>query len=43
MDIKIFAKTLEQSAKEQIERLSNSPEYVNNKIRIMPDAHAGKG
>lgn len=43
MDTKIFAKTLEQSAKEQIERLSNSPEYGNNKIRIMPDAHAGKG
>lgn len=43
MDTKIFAKTLEPSAKEQIERLSNSPEYGNNKIRIMPDAHAGKG
>lgn len=40
---KIFATTLEEEAKKQIIELSNSPEYFNSKIRIMPDVHAGKG
>lgn len=37
MDIKIFAKTLEQSANEQIERMSNSTEYVNKAIKDTVD------
>lgn len=42
-DIKIYAKTIEQSAKEQIESISSSPAFKDSKIRIMPDVHAGKG
>jgi len=43
MDIKIFAKTIEESAKVQIEELASCPAYVDSKIRIMPDCHAGSG
>lgn len=42
-NVKIFAKTIEQEAKEQIERLAESEVYRDCKIRIMPDCHAGKG
>lgn len=39
-DIKIFASNLEEEAYKQIEEISSFFPY---KIRIMPDAHAGKG
>lgn len=42
-DIKVFAETLEDSAKEQIEEISACPAFEGSKIRIMPDAHRGKG
>lgn len=42
-DLKIFAKTLEESALLQIEEISRQEIFKNTKIRIMPDAHAGKG
>ena len=41
--IKIFAKTIEYDAYDQIKRLGNFEAYVNSKIRIMPDCHAGSG
>lgn len=39
----IYATLLEDSAKEQIEALVNAPFVEGEKIRIMPDAHAGAG
>ena len=39
----IFAKTFEYEAFEQVKKMANFEAYVNSKIRIMPDAHAGKG
>lgn len=42
-NVKIFAKTIEQEAKEQIERMAASEAYRDCQIRIMPDCHAGKG
>ncbi|MGI6757499.1 MAG: RtcB family protein [Bacteroidaceae bacterium] len=39
----IFAKTIESEAYDQIVKLINSEAYQNEKIRIMPDVHAGKG
>ena len=41
--VKIYAETLEQEAYDQVQKLANYPVYVDNKIRIMPDCHAGKG
>lgn len=40
---KIFAETVEATALEQIKKLADFPAYENNKIRIMPDTHAGAG
>lgn len=40
-DVKIFAKTIEQEATEQIEKLSHHPVSDGSKVRIMPDVHAG--
>ncbi|MGL6064231.1 MAG: RtcB family protein [Fusobacteriaceae bacterium] len=40
-NIKIFCTSLEETAKQQIEELGKGI-YKDNKIRIMPDAHAGK-
>ena len=37
IETKIFAKTIEDTALQQIEQLANSDAYINNKIRIMPD------
>lgn len=37
----IFAKTIEHEAIEQIKRLANFEAYLNSKIRVMPDCHAG--
>lgn len=43
MDLKIYAKTIEAEAQEQVYRMANSEAYSDCKIRIMPDCHAGKG
>jgi tRNA-splicing ligase RtcB (3'-phosphate/5'-hydroxy nucleic acid ligase) len=40
---KIFAKTFEEEAYKQIKNLVEFEAYENSKVRIMPDAHAGKG
>lgn len=42
-DVKIFAKTIEPEAVFQINTIAKHPVFKNSKIRIMPDAHAGKG
>lgn len=42
-DVKVFAKTFEEEARKQVEKICNYEPYLNSKIRIMPDAHAGKG
>ena len=39
----IYAETFEYEAYDQIKRLVNFEAYENSKVRIMPDAHAGKG
>lgn len=39
----IFAETFEPQAMEQVVKMSNFEPYQNEKVRIMPDAHAGKG
>ena len=41
--IKIFAKTIEQEALDQIKAMGESVAYKDCDIRIMPDCHAGKG
>lgn len=38
-----YAKTLEDTARTQIENICNCEAFSDNKIRIMPDVHAGKG
>lgn len=43
MDLKIFAKTVEPEALEQIERMAGAAVGQGAKIRIMPDCHAGAG
>lgn len=43
MDLKIYAKTIEAEATEQIYRMAKSEAYNGCQIRIMPDCHAGKG
>jgi len=42
-EAKIFAKTFEYEAYDQIKQLANYEPYLNERIRVMPDAHAGKG
>jgi len=42
-ETKIFTDKVEESAIEQINKLSTFPAYSNNHIRIMPDCHAGAG
>ena len=39
----IFAETFEYEAFEQVKKLCNFEAYQDAKIRIMPDAHLGKG
>lgn len=39
----VFAKTFDDDAYKQILRMVNYGPYLNSKIRIMPDAHSGKG
>lgn len=41
--VKIYAKTFEYEAFEQVKKLANYSAYSDSTIRIMPDAHAGKG
>lgn len=40
---KVYAETFEDEAYRQVEKMCNYEPYLNSKIRIMPDAHAGKG
>jgi len=42
-NVKIFAVNIEEMALEQIKLLSEQKSFHNQKIRIMPDVHAGKG
>ena len=42
-DVKVYAKSLEESAKRQVDELAGLDAFGNAKIRIMPDAHAGAG
>ena len=42
-DVKIFAEVLDESAERQIDTLAALPPFEKSKIRIMADAHAGKG
>lgn len=42
-EVKIYAETFEYEAYEQVKRLANYDAYKDSIIRIMPDAHAGKG
>lgn len=41
--VKIYAETFEYEAYDQVKKLSNYGPYLDSKIRIMPDAHAGAG
>lgn len=43
MDLKIFAKTVEDACREQVMNLAKQEAFKDAKIRIMPDCHAGKG
>ena len=40
---RVFATTLEESAREQIKTVCDTEAFASSKIRIMPDVHAGKG
>lgn len=42
-EVKIYAETIENEAVSQIAHIANSPLGEDAHIRIMPDAHAGKG
>ena len=42
-DLKIFTSNIEQEAIDQINTLLNQPAFVDCKVRIMPDVHAGAG
>lgn len=42
-DLKIFAKTIENEAKTQIDLLLAQDAFKDCKVRIMPDVHAGAG
>ena len=43
VETRIFAETFEYDAFEQVKKMCNFEAYQDSKIRIMPDAHAGKG
>lgn len=43
MDVKIFAKTIDETAKSQIKELASQDCFKDSKIRVMPDVHGGKG
>lgn len=40
---KVYANTFEEEARLQVKKMINYEPYLNSKIRIMPDAHSGKG
>ena len=42
-ETKIFANTFEHEAYQQVKSLANYEPYLNQQIRVMPDAHVGKG
>lgn len=42
-DLKSYAVLPEDDLNKQIDNITSSPAYENEKIRIMPDAHFGKG
>lgn len=42
-NLKVYAKTIEDEALEQINTLLSQDAFKNCKVRIMPDVHAGKG
>ena len=42
-EVKVYAETIEEEAVGQISQIANSPIGADAHIRIMPDAHAGKG
>ena len=42
-NVKIFANVIEDEAREQVEFLSRQKSFCDQKIRIMPDVHAGMG
>ena len=42
-DLKIFAQTIEDSAKGQIDEMAAQSAFADAKIRIMPDVHSGCG
>ena len=42
-NLKIFAKTIEDKAIEQIDKLMEQESFKNEKVRIMSDVHSGKG
>ena len=41
--LKVFAKTVEESAEAQIREMNECEAYKDCTVRIMPDCHAGKG
>lgn len=43
VNVKFFAKTVEDECRTQVETLASCPAFSGSKIRIMPDCHAGKG
>ena len=43
MDVKVFAKTVEQEVYDQLNKLMSVDVFKDAKVRIMPDTHAGKG
>lgn len=42
-DIKIYADTIDDLARRQLDTLLGQPAFAGAKVRIMPDVHAGKG
>lgn len=42
-DVKVYAEDLEEEARKQIEELAQTVAFKDERMRIMPDAHAGKG
>ena len=42
-NVKIYAKTIEDEARKQIEDLASLAAFSSSVIRIMPDCHSGKG
>ena len=41
--LKIFAATVEDTARAQIDEMNDCEAYKDCAVRIMPDCHAGKG